>query len=324
MSFQAYPLTDPRTNALSDQTLDQAVDEFLQYIDVVRGYSSHTIANYQRDLKKLISFCAERGISCPDQLNQSLLRQWVAVLNRKTLSATSIQRHLSSTRSLYKFRARHSPNLNDPTAGVKAPRTARKLPKTLEPDQVAQLLNHRSDNALMARDHAMAELLYSAGLRLAELVGANINDLDKTDKVITVVGKGQKTRLVPVGKPALTALSEWMKYRPFGDESLGFDSPLFVTQRGMRISPRTVQERIRQLAIKHGMSQTVHPHVLRHAFASHLLESSGDLRAVQELLGHANIATTQIYTHLDFQHLAKVYDQAHPRAQKRAKRGTKS
>ena len=174
----------------------------------------------------------------------------------------------------------------------------------------------------MARDHAMAELLYSAGLRLSELVGANINDLDTSEKIITVIGKGQKTRVVPVGGPALTAIAEWMKYRPMGDEQLSFDSPLFVSQRGARISPRAVQERIRQLAVKHGMSQRIHPHVLRHAFASHLLESSGDLRAVQELLGHANIATTQIYTHLDFQHLAKVYDQAHPRAQqtKKAKR----
>ena len=176
----------------------------------------------------------------------------------------------------------------------------------------------------MARDLAMAELLYSAGLRLSELVGANLNDLDRNEKIITVIGKGQKTRVVPVGGPALAALAEWMKYRPMGDEVLGYDSPLFVTQRGTRISPRAVQDRIRQLAIKHGMTQRVHPHVLRHAFASHLLESSGDLRAVQELLGHANIATTQIYTHLDFQHLAKVYDRAHPRAQKRGKRNTDS
>jgi integrase/recombinase XerC len=174
----------------------------------------------------------------------------------------------------------------------------------------------------MARDLAIAELLYSAGLRLSELVGANLNDLDRNEKVITVIGKGQKTRVVPVGGPALTALAEWMKYRPMGKEALGYDSPLFVTQLGKRMSPRAVQDRLRQLAIKHGMTQRVHPHVLRHAFASHLLESSGDLRAVQELLGHANIATTQIYTHLDFQHLSKVYDQAHPRAQKRSKRNT--
>jgi integrase/recombinase XerC len=218
--------------------------------------------------------------------------------------------------------ARSRSDLDDPTAGVKAPRTPRTLPKSLEPDQVNQLLNHPSETALMARDLAIAELLYSAGLRLSELVGANLNDLDGNEKVITVIGKGQKTRVVPVGGPARTALAEWMKHRPMGKEALGYDSPLFVTQRGKRMSPRAVQDRLRQLAIKHGMTQRVHPHVLRHAFASHLLESSGDLRAVQELLGHANIATTQIYTHLDFQHLAKVYDQAHPRAQKRSKRNT--
>ncbi|MFL2492957.1 MAG: tyrosine recombinase XerC [Luminiphilus sp.] len=307
---------------MADTNLSHAVEHYLQYIEVVRGYSAHTVKNYRRDLDKLIEFCSTHNIDDISRLNASLLRQWVATLSRDKLSATSIQRHLSSTRSLYKFLARSRSDLDDPTAGVKAPRTPRTLPKSLEPDQVNQLLNHPSETALMARDLAIAELLYSAGLRLSELVGANLNDLDRNEKVITVIGKGQKTRVVPVGGPALTALAEWMKYRPMGKEALGYDSPLFVTQRGKRMSPRAVQDRLRQLAIKHGMTQRVHPHVLRHAFASHLLESSGDLRAVQELLGHANIATTQIYTHLDFQHLAKVYDQAHPRAQKRSKRNT--
>lgn len=301
-----------------NSSLEQAVEAFLQYIEVVRGYSPNTIKNYQRDLRKLCSFCNTHHISDVSDLNQSLVRQWVAQLSREKLSPTSIQRHLSSTRSLYKYLSRTLNNLNDPTTGVKAPRAPRTLPKSLEPDQVNQLLNHQSETALMARDLAMAELLYSAGLRLSELVGANLNDLDRNEKVITVVGKGQKTRVVPVGGPALAAVAEWMKCRPLGEEVLGYDSPLFITQRGKRISPRAVQDRINRLAIKHGMNQRVHPHVLRHAFASHLLESSGDLRAVQELLGHANIATTQIYTHLDFQHLAKVYDQAHPRAQKRS------
>ena len=307
---------------MADTNLSHAVEHYLQYIEVVRGYSAHTVKNYRRDLDKLIEFCSTHNIDDISRLNASLLRQWVATLSRDKLSATSIQRHLSSTRSLYKFLARSRSDLDDPTAGVKAPRTPRTLPKSLEPDQVNQLLNHPSETALMARDLAIAELLYSAGLRLSELVGANLNDLDRNEKVITVIGKGQKTRVVPVGGPALAALAEWMKYRPMDKEALGYDSPLFVTQRGKRMSPRAVQDRLRQLAIKHGMTQRVHPHVLRHAFASHLLESSGDLRAVQELLGHANIATTQIYTHLDFQHLAKVYDQAHPRAQKRSKRNT--
>ena len=309
---------------MADNNLNHAVEHYLQYIEVVRGYSPHTVKNYRRDLTRLITFCGDHAIDDLSHLNQSLLRQWVATLSIEKLSPTSIQRHLSSTRSLYKFLARTRSDLDDPTAGVRAPRTPRTLPKSLEPDQVSQLLNHQSETALMARDLAMAELLYSAGLRLSELVGTNLNDLDRNEKIITVIGKGQKTRIVPVGGPALTALAEWMKYRPVANEVLGYDSPLFVTQRGKRISPRAVQDRIRQLAVKHGMTQRVHPHVLRHAFASHLLESSGDLRAVQELLGHANIATTQIYTHLDFQHLAKVYDQAHPRAQKRGKRNTDS
>lgn len=304
---------------MTSVSLVQSVSDFLQYISVVKGYSPHTVANYRRDLEKLISFSSKQAIDDANQVDQAALRRWIAELSREKLSANSIQRHLSSTRSLYKFLARHHPDLGDPTSGVRAPRAPRTLPKSLEADQVGQLLNHQSENGLMARDHAMAELLYSAGLRLSELVGANINDLDVAEKIITVVGKGQKTRVVPVGGPALTAIAEWMKYRPVGGEQLSFDSPLFVSQRGARISHRAVQERIRQLAAKHGMSQRIHPHVLRHAFASHLLESSGDLRAVQELLGHANIATTQIYTHLDFQHLAKVYDQAHPRAQQAKK-----
>ena len=190
---------------MADTNLSHAVEHYLQYIEVVRGYSAHTVKNYRRDLDKLIEFCSTHNIDDISRLNASLLRQWVATLSRDKLSATSIQRHLSSTRSLYKFLARSRSDLDDPTAGVKAPRTPRTLPKSLEPDQVNQLLNHPSETALMARDLAIAELLYSAGLRLSELVGANLNDLDRNEKVITVIGKGQKTRVVPVGGPALAA-----------------------------------------------------------------------------------------------------------------------
>lgn len=301
---------------MSAPNLEDALVQYLQYLEVIRGYSDHTVSNYRRDLRKLIEFSETRNITRPDALHSADIRQWVAMLSRDKLAPSSIQRHLSAARSLFKFLRRTDPTLADPTQGVRAPRVPRTLPKTLEADQITQLLDHNPESALLTRDHAIAELLYSAGLRLSELVGANLCDLDRQEKVITVLGKGQKTRVVPVGGPALVAIDAWMKCRPIGNESLGHDSPLFVTQSGNRVSTRTVQARLKALAARHGMQQTVHPHVLRHAFASHLLESSGDLRAVQELLGHANISTTQIYTHLDFQHLAKVYDQAHPRAQK--------
>lgn len=301
---------------MSAPNLADALVQYLQYLEVVRGYSDHTIASYRRDLSKLIEFSESKKITTPEALHSADIRQWVAELSREKLAPSSIQRHLSAARSLFKFLRRTDATLADPTQGVRAPRVPRTLPKTLETDQITQLLDHNPESALLTRDHAIAELLYSAGLRLAELVGANLSDLDRQDKVITVVGKGQKTRVVPVGGPALAAIDAWMKCRPMGNERLGHDSPLFVTQNGGRVSARTVQARLKALAARYGMQQTVHPHVLRHAFASHLLESSGDLRAVQELLGHANISTTQIYTHLDFQHLAKVYDQAHPRAHK--------
>ena len=233
-------------------------------------------------------------------------------------SATcTADKSLSAARSLFNFLGRENGYPRNPAASVQAPRKPRKLPKTMDADQVDQYLSFDQDSPLASRDRAIAELFYSSGLRLAELVAVNLQDIDHQARLITVTGKGNKTRTLPVGGAALGAIEQWLQQRPPIAADPDSANALFTSLRGKRISVRNIQDRIKLQGRKSGMSQDVHPHMLRHSFASHMLESSGDLRAVQELLGHANIATTQIYTHLDFQHLAKVYDAAHPRAKRR-------
>ena len=243
------------------------------------------------------------------------MRVFVSLRHRKGLDGRSIQRNLSALRSFYDYLLRETVVPNNPVMGISAPQSVRKLPAVLDVDQVGHLLEIPLENNLARRDHAIMELIYSSGLRLAELVGLDVNDVDIADATVRITGKGNKVRMVPVGRHARTALEDWLKER----KALvaGEQKALFVGRRGLRLSPRAVQLRLREWSLKQGMGIAVHPHQLRHSFASHVLESSGDLRAVQEMLGHADIATTQIYTHLDFQHLAKVYDQAHPRAKKR-------
>jgi integrase/recombinase XerC len=233
-------------------------------------------------------------------------------LHREGLGGKSLQRWLSSLRSFFQFCIRRGWLKNNIADGITAPKSPKPLPKTLDADQAAQFVQVEGDDFINKRDRALVELIYSSGLRLAEAVSLDINDIDWGDAMLTVTGKGRKTRTLPVGSHALTALKDWLEARTLYTQN---DEPaLFTTQRGQRISHRAVQMRLQQLSIKQGMDNPVHPHMLRHSFASHMLESSGDLRLVQELLGHANISTTQVYTHLDFQHLAKVYDSAHPRA----------
>ena len=240
-------------------------------------------------------------------------------MHRQGLSPTSIQRALSSIRSLYRFISERDASVGNPALGVQAPKRRRSLPKTLDPDSVNHLFQWQPETTLDFRDMAIAELLYSSGLRLSELISANINDLEFDERIITVTGKGRKTRKLPVGGPALKAVEKWLSLRPLGTEEVQPASPLFVSNRGKRISPRSVQLRLQRMARFSALPGKLHPHMLRHSFASHMLESSGDLRAVQELLGHSDISTTQIYTHLDFQHLSKVYDAAHPRARRKNK-----
>ena len=294
----------------------QAIEHFLQYLTQEKRMSSHTVTNYQRDLKQLLTFCNQHDIAEWRAIKSSHIRQFIAQLHRQGLAGRSIQRSLSAVRSLYRFLIREGITDNNPAQAVQAPKVQKRLPSTLDVDQMNGLLEGtKQDTMIASRDRAMMELFYSSGLRLAELASLNLRDVDFGDHLVYVTGKGNKSRVVPVGTKAITALQTWLTKR---DELGFFEQPaLFITQQGRRLGVRSIQKRLSFWGKQQGISDRVHPHRLRHAFASHMLEASGDLRAVQELLGHADISTTQVYTHVDFQHLAKVYDKAHPRAKKK-------
>ncbi len=299
----------------ADTQLEQYIQQYLEYILVVKRYSQHSHSGYRRDLAKFNHYCQEQNILQADKVNSADIRRFIAQLHRQGLHGKSLQRLLSAVRSFYQYLNRQSICKNNPAVGVSAPKTERALPKVLDTDQMAQLLNGDSDDWIDCRDVAMMELFYSSGLRLSELASIQIRNIDQSQALLTVTGKGNKQRAVPVGRMAMQAIKRWLKVR--AQKLTGNCDTLFISSRGTAISPRTIQNRLKQQAIKQGLPQHLHPHMLRHSFASHMLESSGDLRSVQEMLGHANISTTQIYTHLDFQHLAKVYDSAHPRANKK-------
>ncbi len=280
--------------------------------------SPHTVAAYRRDLQGFLQALPDALAGQPDDW-PAAIRAHIGKLHRQGQAPRTIQRKLSSIRSFCNYLLQTGHARNHPARDVRAPRAPQRLPNTLTPDQLSGLLNVQSQDPLQQRDRAMFELLYSSGLRLAELVSLNLDQLDLREGLVRVTGKGRKTREVPVGRVAVDALKVWMHARTqFADADQG---PVFVSRRGARIHPRTVQQRLERWRKAQGGEEPLHPHMLRHSFASHLLESSGELRAVQELLGHADISTTQIYTHLDFQHLAKVYDQAHPRARRKPEPG---
>ncbi len=294
--------------------LEPALEAFLAHLANERRLSPHTLSNYRRDLQRWRTWLEERGSGHWQGLTEPLVRQFVAWRHRQGHRGKTLQRELSSLRSLFRYLLREGICTQSPAQGVRAPKTPRRLPATLDADQLGRLLDQPGEDPLELRDLAILELFYGSGLRLAELVSLNLGDVDRADASVEVTGKGSKTRRIPVGRQALAALERWLGVRP---GLVGADErALFVSRRGLRIHPRTVQVRIKRWALKQGATRPLHPHLFRHSFASHLLESSGDLRAVQELLGHSNLSTTQIYTHLDFQHLAQVYDQAHPRAKK--------
>lgn len=301
---------------MTDAPLAQLSNRFLADLGNVRRLSPHTVAGYRRDLDDFCAFCAERGIAAPAAVANADIRMWVARL-RHHLGGRSVQRALSALRSFYKYLLRERLVAHNPTTGISAPKSPRRLPRTLDIDQTQQLLetpSREDDEFLALRDQAIMELFYSSGLRLGELVALDTGTIDFAQGQVEVLGKGGKTRIVPVGGVALRAIQAWLRVR----DSVGpQDTALFISRRGSRISPRSVQLRLARQSLQRGAGQHVHPHMLRHSFASHLLESSGELRSVQELLGHANLSTTQIYTHLDFQHLSKIYDAAHPRATRR-------
>jgi integrase/recombinase XerC len=290
------------------------IDRFLHHLQTERRLSVNTCRHYRRDLTELLGWCRDAGIERWDRLVPQQVRQYAARCHRRGLGGRSIQRRLSALRTFYNYLLREGAAACNPGLDVRAPKSGRHLPDTLNVDDMTRLLTADAGDALALRDLAMLELLYSSGLRLAELVALDIGDLDFDERTVRVTGKGAKTRVVPVGGKALTALRAWLRVRP--RQPASGETAVFTARGGRRLGARAVQQRVRKWARHQGMPGNVHPHTLRHSFASHLLESSGDLRAVQELLGHADISTTQIYTHLDFQHLAQVYDRAHPRSRK--------
>ena len=296
-------------------TLLILAEQFLDHLRFERRLSPRTTAAYQRDLLCFCRWADEQGISDWDRLTQQQVRQFIVWRHRNNISARSLQRELSTLRSLFRYLLRERKVSANPAQGVRAPKVQRKLPVTLDADQLAQLLDNPENDPFALRDFAIMELFYSSGLRLSELTSLNLGQIDMHDASVMVTGKGGKTRVVPVGSQARRAAQQWIAVR--GTMAKEGESALFVSQRGGRLTQRAVQQRLKYWSQKLGLPQHIHPHMLRHSFATHLLESSGDLRAVQELLGHADISTTQIYTHLDFQHLAQVYDQAHPRAKKK-------
>jgi len=290
--------------------------DFFRQLTVEVRASEHTVKNYQRDIKQLSRYCISKGIAQWADLKHTDIRAHIAGRHRKGLSSKSLQRELSAIRSFYNYLLKKGQAEVNPAQHIQAPKQARKLPKTLDVDQLSGLLEAGASSLLEIRDLAMFELFYSSGLRLSELSALDLSDLDLSDSALTVrKGKGGKSRVLPVGSKAVAAIENWLPQRAV--KTAASETALFVSARGTRLGQRSIELRLEQWCIKKGIAEHIHPHMLRHSFASHLLESSQDLRAVQELLGHSNISTTQIYTHLDFQHLAEIYDKAHPRAKKK-------
>ena len=304
-----------RSPAASPTGAPAELDRFLQYLRTERRMSPHTVTNYHRDLLRLNDFRAKQSLRDWRAFDVHQARAYVAALHRAGLSGRSIQRFLSSARAFYRYLLREKMVTQNPLVGVSAPKTPKRLPKTLSAEQTGALIGIKATDPVSIRDRAILELFYSSGLRLAELVGLDLDALDLADASVRVTGKGAKTRVLPVGRYARSAVQQWLTVR--AQFAASGEKALFVGRNGARLGARAVQLRLSHWARRQGLNVPVHPHMLRHSFASHLLESSGDLRAVQELLGHADISTTQIYTHLDFQHLAKVYDKAHPRARRK-------
>ena len=288
--------------------------DYLQHLTFERGLSALTLKNYARDIELLMSLVGDTELA---QVQSTHIRRYIASLHSRGLSGKSIARALSAWRGYFNYLVHQQGYQQNPVIGLRAPKSAKTLPQALSTDQAVKFVAIEGDDLLAQRDHAILELFYSSGLRLAELVNLDCSMVDYSAGTVTVTGKGNKTRIVPMGSHASQAIKVWLHQRASLRIADSNPDALFVTQQGKRISPRAVQYRVKQWSVKQGMSSSVHPHLLRHSFASHVLQSSQDLRAVQEMLGHANISTTQVYTHLDFQHLASVYDQAHPRAKKK-------
>jgi integrase/recombinase XerC len=292
----------------------ELIEEYKKFISFEKRLSPASIKSYLRDINELLKLDSNKELN---SYTVEDIRKNIAILHSKGLGGKSLSRVISSWRGLFNFLIHKYKFKKNPTLSIKPPKSEKLLPQTLSVDQTIKLVNIKDDSFLGLRDHAILELFYSSGLRLSELVSLNQNDINFDDGTISVIGKGNKERVVPVGSFASKAIEKWLELRKNIKNLTSENKILFLSQNGKKLTPRAIQYRLKFWAIKQGIPENIHPHLLRHSFASHLLQSSQDLRAVQELLGHANISTTQIYTHLDFQHLAKIYDKAHPRAKKK-------
>ena len=288
------------------------IKEYLVYVSQVKNLSENTTKSYERDLKKLDSFLMGLNLSTYSEISSETCSAWIGSLYSQKNNPRSIQRHLSSAKGFFRFLKKNNLIQSSPFELVTAPKSSNKLPDVLSPEDVEQLLNFKPSNMIEIRDMAIVELMYSSGLRVSETVNINLNDFEENKSFLRVLGKGSKTRLVPMGRYAVNAINEWLIER---EKVLNNTDALFLNSKGTRLTVRSVQLRLKKMAVKQGLPP-IHPHMLRHSFATHMLESSGDLRTIQELLGHSSLSTTQIYTKLDYQHLAKIYDKSHPRAKK--------
>jgi integrase/recombinase XerC len=289
------------------------INDYLDFSENIKGLSENTINSYQRDLNKFSKFLEASGVNNFGNLTEEMCSAWIADLFQHNVSARSIQRHISSAKGFFNYLKKSGLVINSPFELINSPKSPSHLPNVLSPEEVSQLLNFKPKNTQEKRDLAIIELIYSSGLRVSETINVNLGDFEDNKNFLRILGKGSKTRLVPVGRYAQNAINDWMIER---EKLATKDDSLFVNLRGKRITTRSVQERLKNIAIMQGLPP-VNPHMLRHSFATHLLESSGDLRSIQELLGHSSLSTTQIYTRLDYQHLIKVYENSHPRAHKK-------
>tara|TARA_B100001057_G_scaffold334171_1_gene334763 strand:- start:1706 stop:2602 length:897 start_codon:yes stop_codon:yes gene_type:complete len=288
------------------------IKEYLVFVSQVKNLSENTTKSYERDLKKLNSFLISLNLSTYSEINSETCSAWIGSLYSQNNNPRSIQRHLSSAKGFFRFLKKNNLIQSSPFELVTAPKSSSNLPDVLSPEDVEQLLNFKPSNMIEIRDMAIVELMYSSGLRVSETVNINLSDFEENKSFLRVLGKGAKTRLVPMGRYAINAINDWLIER---EKILNNTDALFLNAKGTRLTVRSVQLRLKKMAVKQGLPP-IHPHMLRHSFATHMLESSGDLRTIQELLGHSSLSTTQIYTKLDYQHLAKIYDQSHPRAKK--------
>ena len=288
------------------------IKEYIVFVSQVKNLSENTSKSYERDLKKLHLFFSDLNISEYSQISAETCSAWIGSLYSQNNNPKSIQRHLSSAKGFFRFLKKNNLIESSPFELVSAPKSSSILPEVLSPEDVEQLLNFRPTNMIEIRDMAIVELMYSSGLRVSETANINISDFEENKSFLRVLGKGSKTRLVPMGRFAINAINNWFMER---EKILNNTNALFLNSKGTRLTVRSIQLRLKKMAVKQGLPP-IHPHMLRHSFATHMLESSGDLRTIQELLGHSSLSTTQIYTKLDYQHLAKIYDQAHPRAKK--------